>query len=64
MLTGAALLPRLLFVVFGIVLYRSVTVLDARDPFATPTPVQARWLVIPRSAVETLARMEETDGTA
>lgn len=63
-LSGAAVSPRLFLVVFGIVLFRSVSVSDVRDPYGQPTPVAARWLVVPRDAVETLARMEETDGTA
>lgn len=56
-LVGSALLPRLVFI-------RAVQAGDVYDPTGLVNPVRARWVVVPRTSVETMALMEEEDGTA
>lgn len=63
-LVGSALLPRLTLVLFGLVFIRAVQAGDVYDPTGLVNPVRARWVVVPRTSVETMALMEEEDGTA
>lgn len=62
-LEGRAVLPRLLFILLGIVVFREVEALDAAAPEIPRARIHARWLIVPRSGVETLSMLEEdTDG--
>lgn len=64
-LEGRAVLPRLLFLLLGIVLFRSVRASDAFEAGIDPVPLSVQWLVVPRSSVETLSLVTEeaeTDG--
>lgn len=62
-LAGVAVLPRLVLAILGFVVLHSVEASDAYSPRPSES-VRSKWMLVTRNAIETLAVMEETDGTA
>ena len=58
-LTGTASLPTLTRFRLGFVILRHVKAGDVFEPDLAKTPVEARWLLVPKASIETLAEMRD-----